>query len=81
MISVTDANALIAAEPSGIVTIADAVRINDRDNWFLAGKEVQLLADPAIVIDGRHWTVTGGRLKVRLPEWVTQRCIRAQSVW
>ena len=34
MISVTDANALIAAEPRGIVTIADTVRIGDRDNWF-----------------------------------------------
>ncbi len=75
MISVTDANALIAAEPSGIVTIADTVRIGDRDNWFLAGKEVLLLADPAVVIDGRHWTVTGGRLKAM--SGVLFDCLRA----
>ena len=25
--------------------------------------------------------IDGAGLKVRLPEWVTQRCIRAQSVW
>lgn len=84
MISVTDANALIAAEPSGIVTIADTVRIGDRDNWFLAGKEVQLLADPAIVIDGRHWTVTGGRLKAMngvLFDCLRSTCGLILNVW
>ena len=77
-------NALIAAEPSGIVTIADTVRIGDRDNWFLAGKEVQLLADPAIVIDGRHWTVTGGRMKAMngvLFDCLRSTCGLILNVW
>lgn len=54
---------LLDADTSGTVTVDETVYIADLNVLDLGGKTVKITADPAIQIQGRYWSIRGGKLQ------------------
>lgn len=59
------------------VTIRETVLVSDNDVLNLNGRTLELYADPAIIIDGAHWTIKCGKLRAMVG--VLFECIGSSS--
>lgn len=84
--AITDDLVKVGKSPNGLKSKSTTVRNYTRLSGALSAGKVDInIGDVGHynnnliveMVDG----IDGAGLKVRLPEWVTQRCIRAQSVW
>ncbi len=84
MLTVTQVNTLIDADTTGTVTLNDGVLIGDLDFLNLRNKTIEIVADPAITIQGQHWTIIGGKLRAMsgvLFECISSNAGLMANVW
>lgn len=75
--NVAQLNALIIADTTGTIQIDENVLVTHNDVLNLQGKSVEIDADPAVSINGAHWSILPGKL--RAMSGVLFDCLSASS--
>lgn len=75
--NVAQLNELIGADTIGTVAIDENVIIGHNDVLDLKGKTIEITADPAITLNGAHWSILPGKLRAMIG--VLFDCVSASS--
>jgi len=76
-VNVAQLTMLLDSDTTGTVTVDETIVIGDLNVLDLRGKTVKVTADPAISIQGRWWTIRGG--KVQATAGVLFECVNSSS--
>ncbi len=84
MATTAEVQALIDASVSPVIDINETIVIGDMSFLNLKDKTLRLFADPGFTINGRHWTIIGGKLQAQtgdLFDCVNSGMGLIQNVW